>query len=805
MTRLVCLIAGVCFYVSAAFAQIGSVTNVGTTTNNMDAIAFNSSGTLYGGTSGVGSLYTINPASGAVTLVHALVGASNAALTYGVLGLAFQPGTGTLYGATSQDSPNSGNSLVTINPATGQVTVIGPSGDGRPYTDIGFTPDGKLYGWLIDSGGKTASVAIINLETGAGTSLGNSQANPGTQWAGLAVNSSGVIYVAANGHAHAPCGPQDCNGALWTINPANGAPTTVATLSGGPGVAPTFTALAFAPSGILYAIEGGFGGTKWNLVTMNLTAGGANVPTISSLTNAASNISPGLPNAGIAPGAIFVVYGTNLGPAKISYAPSAFQSTTLSGTSIEVTVGDTKSEALMLYTSANQIAALLPSDTPVGPGGVTVTYNGSTSGPAAVSVVPNNVGLFSIDASGSGPGVVMYPDYSLVSAVKSATCGGTNTDCGAANPGDALILWATGLGPIKGSDAAGAGLGENMPNIPVKVWVGGVQAKVNYQGRSGCCIGEDQIVFTVPDNAPTGCAIPLLVQIGSAVSNNILVPVAKGTRTCPLLRSDLSPLGTEKIEQLITAGPVNTSTIKLARYSDGNGHFEDDAKFQFFKLTSYVPGSQPFFVSWLDDPPAGTCLVYNNPNQNLSVPVTGGSALDAGPNVTVMGPTGNMTLPVGNQKISAFDMTGAFLVPGDYTITGTGGADVGPFSGTITIPEQVTLVSPENNSTVTRANGLKVTWTGGSGNLQIDVNSCVDSACNTGASASCKVPASLHSFTIPPYVLQALPAGNFAGFVLSSYSESSFPATGLDSGAITTLSNQSGFGYGWGSGGFTLK
>ncbi len=64
--------------------QIGTITNVGVTVNNMDAIAFNSSGILYGGTSGTGSLYTIDPTTGIVTLVHALVGASNAALTYGV-------------------------------------------------------------------------------------------------------------------------------------------------------------------------------------------------------------------------------------------------------------------------------------------------------------------------------------------------------------------------------------------------------------------------------------------------------------------------------------------------------------------------------------------------------------------------------------------------------------------------------------------------------------------------------------------------------------------------------------------------
>ncbi len=141
----------------------------------MDAIAFSSSGTLYGATSSTGSLYTINPSTGAATLVHALVGVSNANLTYGIKGLAFQPGTGALYGATSPDSPNSGGNLVTINPATGQVTVIGPSGTGSPYASIAFAPNGTLYGWLIGSGAPTISAATVNLTTGAGTSLGSPQ------------------------------------------------------------------------------------------------------------------------------------------------------------------------------------------------------------------------------------------------------------------------------------------------------------------------------------------------------------------------------------------------------------------------------------------------------------------------------------------------------------------------------------------------------------------------------------------------------------------------------------------------------
>ena len=95
----------------------------------------------------------------------------------------------------------------------------------------------------------------------------------------------------------------------------------------------------------------------------------------------------------------------------------------------------------------------------------------------------NNLGIFSIDSSGGGPGIVTYADYSLVSPDKAANCGGPNTVCGAANPGDTLILWATGLGPASSDDAAG--LGENMPNIPLKLWLGGIAGPGELPGPVG--------------------------------------------------------------------------------------------------------------------------------------------------------------------------------------------------------------------------------------------------------------------------------------------------------------------------------
>jgi uncharacterized protein (TIGR03437 family) len=534
------------------------------------------------------------------------------------------------------------------------------------------------------------------------------------------------------------------------------------------------------PNGVIPASQLGNPYFAWRIA--------ANPLNITSVQNAASNITPGLPNAGVAQGSIFIVQGSSLGPANISIAPAAFQSTSLSNTSVAVTVGGTTVNALMYYTSAAQVAALLPSNAPTGAGTVTVTYNSQTSSPAPVTVVANNLGIFTIDSSGGGPGIVTYPDYSLVSAAKAANCGGPNTTCGAANPGDTLILWATGLGPVSGSDASGAGLGVAMPNIPLTVWLGGVQARVVYQGRSGCCIGEDQIVFTVPNNVPTGCAVPLLVQIGSEISNNSVMPVASGSRNCTPTNAGVASVN---VEQAVTAGPVTYSDIELHRSINTNGTgYQDLARFQFSKILTYTPGTQPFFVSYLDDPPLGTCFVYNNLNPGTNPPAASSANLDAGSKFTITGPNGNMVVAAspGLFRVT-LSAAGAYLSPGAYTVSGAGGTDIGPFNAAITIFPPPSLTSPANLviPPVTRSNGMTLTWTGGSANalVLILVLSATDNTQTIGASTGCWVAANAGTFTVPPYALLPLPAGNNTYFEFSTRTARvPFTATGLSLGLL---------------------
>jgi hypothetical protein len=413
-------------------------------------------------------------------------------------------------------------------------------------------------------------------------------------------------------------------------------------------------------------------------------------------------------------------------------------------------------------------------------------------------VVPSNPGIFTIDSTGQGPGIVTFTDYSLVSAAKAANCGGPSTACGSANPGDTLILWATGLGPVSGNDASGAGLGQNMPNLPLKVWLGGVQAPVIFQGRSGCCIGEDQIVFTVPNNVPTGCAVPLVVQIGTTsgtISNSTLMPVARGGRDCTPSNAALASVN---VEQGVMAGSINFGSVKLQHDLKNNGTYQDSATFQFFKILSYSPGTQPFFLSWVDDQPPGTCAVYPFSGGGLNPPIGGLAPLDAGSSFTVKGAKGSVTV-TGNpgEFNGTLDPSGGFLTAGQYMIAGTGGRDVGAFTGTIAFPVLPVLMSPVNQAAVTRSNGLTVTWSGGgtSGNEQILVSSATDGTLSNGSTALCIAPASAGTFAVPPYVLLALPAGNFAGLQLSPAQVSvPFTASGLSVGLLQTQIDGTGPG-----------
>lgn len=144
-----------------------------------------------------GTLYRIDPSNG---FVLQNVGPLNdaAGTNYPITGLAFHPTTGVLYGSTGNNPVATGARLVTINPTTAEVTLVGAfnagpvNAAGNPATmaDLGFDPAGNLYGVGSIGGPQLYS---INTSTGQATVVGSTGLTS-TTGGGIAISPTGTFY-----------------------------------------------------------------------------------------------------------------------------------------------------------------------------------------------------------------------------------------------------------------------------------------------------------------------------------------------------------------------------------------------------------------------------------------------------------------------------------------------------------------------------------------------------------------------------------------------------------------------------------
>ncbi len=514
--------------------------------------------------------------------------------------------------------------------------------------------------------------------------------------------------------------------------------------------------------------------------------------------NVASYAPVGLPNSSIAQGSMFVVFGSNIGPATLQQVNSFPLPTTagLAGTSVKVTVGGTTVTAIMIYTSAGQVAAVLPSNTPTGAGTLTVTFNGQTSAGVAVQIVPNSFGIFTVNQAGTGPGIITDPNYSVYSLSRSA------------HPNDVSIVWGTGLGPVQGNEAAGA-LPGDMPNNPVEVYVGLTKASISYRGRSGCCTGLDQIAFTIPN--VLGCHVPVAIKIGNVVSNFVTMPIAAPGASACSDPSTPTTIDFSNITGTFSSGGVSLNRTTSAGLPPPLGTGADTtsesgsagfSKYTVQQLNSSINALQAFTFG------ACTVFTYKGSSGVLTDPIRP-TILDAGAAITVTGPKGAKQLTKQNGVYFATLGGGTqplYLDPGSYTISGPGGADVGPFTKNVTIFQALSWTNKASISDITRANGVDVTWTGGdpNGTVQISggstfIGESLDPSDAVGASFTCTERTSAGHFAVPALVLLLLPPSTITiqGFTISTGSLSlgnvttdTFTASGLDYGAITSSSGE---------------
>ena len=252
----------------------GSVLSVGSNgISNLAALAFrphplpplyatDGAGGGGGGTGGPSTLYRLDPRNGSVLQTIGPVGFNE------VVGIAFHPVTGVLYGVSS---PSAGTGeLLRIDVETGAGTVVGslslppPSGDnGTP--DVAFAPSGQLYTWSENGD----DLALVDVATGAATIVGDCVDS--TSRTGLTIDATGAAFVKAGT-------------TLMSVDRVTGACSGSLPLNA-PGT--LHNALEDAPGGIFYSLERSGGNTQ--LFTVDPQTGAVNsvgtnaIPTLAGL------------------------------------------------------------------------------------------------------------------------------------------------------------------------------------------------------------------------------------------------------------------------------------------------------------------------------------------------------------------------------------------------------------------------------------------------------------------------------------------------------------------------------------------
>jgi len=234
------------------------------------------------------NLYRVDPATGASTLLAPV--RIEGRDPVGVISLAIHPQTGVVYGITAGLAGNRPRSLVSIEPGTGDVTVIGALGEAA--SDLSFSRDGTLYAWLSGRN----QLATVHLGTGRATPLGESGIT-GIMGGGMSIDEQGLAYVAATG----------ATGTLDTVDIHTGRGTPGPTLEGAPYLS-AITNLTFAPDGILYGVNSNMGSpASTALVTIDVRSG--KVQEIGRLPNDAHALIFGPPSNTIATSTVVLLAG----------------------------------------------------------------------------------------------------------------------------------------------------------------------------------------------------------------------------------------------------------------------------------------------------------------------------------------------------------------------------------------------------------------------------------------------------------------------------------------------------------------
>lgn len=477
--------------------------------------------------------------------------------------------------------------------------------------------------------------------------------------------------------------------------------------------------------------------------------------------NAASRLPTGIAGGGVAQGARFVVFGRN-------FAEPVTAKLEISGPAIDAEVK---------AVTEKQIEIMAPRFASTGTGWVILTVAGKELR-APIVTLESAPGILTRSQTGTGPAVAFDASMEPITPHNPAVTG------------DLVRIRTTGIGATPNPSNIEIILG----NLAVPA--GGVTTYPD---------GYDDISFELPA-IEAGCAIPVAIKTGNFVSNYASIPVGSRGTLCP----DASRPA--NYDQLVTDG-ARIGNITLGRSEIGMKQFKmraDTGGASFFRYTAENVANGFAFNQGIT---AGACTLLRAVEQDL--PEIAYTSLEAGPKLTVTGTGGarDMTRESKGAYNGRFgekmmiDLPGVpaipgglFFEPGTYTVTGTGGEDVGSFSAQVKVAAPLSWTNADRIGSecgdfrcIQRAEDLKIDWEAGDSSRMVTVMamSATDTRPSAAAIIVCHERADKGSLTIPALLLTKLPASptgepqsliNFS--VTNGEPNQQFTAPGIDWGTI---------------------
>ncbi|HEY3840141.1 MAG TPA: IPT/TIG domain-containing protein [Bryobacteraceae bacterium] len=228
------------------------------------------------------------------------------------------------------------------------------------------------------------------------------------------------------------------------------------------------------------------------------------------VVNAASNAPGGSP---LSPGEFVTVYGSNLAGSTLQ--AGAPYPLTLGG--VTVTVNNVPAPIYLV--SANQINFLVPFAVTGSTANIVVKNATGTSNTVSLPLAATSPGIYSVDLSGAGYGVILHADYSLVSPSSPAS------------QGETVLVYLTGLGAVKPAVADGvAAPSSPLSNVALtsqqlQVYMDGQPAAAQFAGLAPGFPGLYQINVTIPKNLSSTGQVDVAINTPDAFHDQIYLYV----------------------------------------------------------------------------------------------------------------------------------------------------------------------------------------------------------------------------------------------------------------------------------------